>query len=188
MVGDEELADRRGWLIEQRSRLDAGEATWLAELARFDASGAWSADGQLSTVSWLVVFCRMSRATAFEKLRVARQLARRPQVAAALNDGRISYSAARAITRAEDPSPEVDGALVTVAESATVTDVEMIVRAYGAYCDQERPLEERIERRRGIRFFSAGDGLVGIEGQLTEIEAAEVRSVLELLINVEVGG
>jgi Domain of unknown function (DUF222) len=146
---DAEIVDRRGWLIAERSRLDAGEATWLDELARFDTSGAWAADGQLSTLSWLMVFCRMSRSTAFEKLRVARQLAYRPQVAAALAEGRISYSAARAITRAEDSSPEVDDALVTVAESATVADVEMIVRAYDAYRDQDRPLEERIQHRRG---------------------------------------
>jgi hypothetical protein len=181
----EQVDDRRGWLIEQRSRLDAGEAAWLAELARFDASGEWAADGQLSATGWLVVFCRMSRATAFDKVRVARQLALRPQVAAALDEGRISYSAARAITRAEDPSPEVDEALVTVAESATVADVERVVRTYQAYRDQDRPLDERIERRRGIRFLPTGDGLVRIEGYLTELEAAELRTVLELLIEVE---
>lgn len=186
MPGEEgEVADPRGWLIEQRARLDAGESAWLAEVARFDASGAWAADGQLSMLSWLMVFCRMSRSTAFEKLRVARQLARRPAVAAALDEGRISYSAARAITRADDPSPDVDQALVTLAESAPVADLEMVVRAYDAYCDQERPLDERIERRRGIRFVPTGAGLVRIEGQLTELEAAELRSALELLIRVE---
>jgi Domain of unknown function (DUF222) len=183
--GDEEIADRRAWLIEQRSRLDTGEATWLAELARFDTSGAWAADGQLSTLSWLMVFCRMSRSTAFEKLRVARQLTHRPQVAAALTEGRISYSAARTITRAEDPDPQVDDAFVTAAESATVADVEMIVRAYDAYRDQDRPLNEKIQARRGIRFIPVGDGLTRIDGQLTQLEAAELRSALELLINLE---
>jgi hypothetical protein len=74
----------------------------------------------------------MARSTAFEELRVAHQLARRPSVADAFRHGRLSYSAVRAITRMDRPAPEVDEALVELAASgqASILDIEKVVRSY----------------------------------------------------------
>ncbi len=76
--------DVGAWLVERRGELDRGEAGWLERLAEFDRDGLWAAEGQLSCVSWLVWRTNMGRSTAFDKLRVAHQLARRPIVAEAL--------------------------------------------------------------------------------------------------------
>jgi hypothetical protein len=120
----------------------------------------------------------MARATAFEKLRVTRELRSRPLVAAAFGLGRISYCAVRWITRATDTDPEVDEALIAVAEAGTVADVERAVRTYWAYQDQDRPPPERC-RRRGIRFRSDPDGgLVEMSAWLQADEAELFRRLL----------
>ena len=148
------------WLIEQRGALDAAEAVWLERLARFDREGQWAADGQLSAVSWLVWRANMARSTAFDKVRVARELERRPIVAQAFRAGRLSYSAVRALTRLERPDPGVDDALVDLAESgqASIVDLERVVRAYHLYADQERPPPDEAERSRDVRIVPSPDG------------------------------
>ena len=87
------------WLIDHRAEADRAEAVWLERLAEFDREGWWALDGHLSCATWLVWRTNMARSTAFEKLRVAHELARRPIVAEAFRTGGLSYSAVRAITR-----------------------------------------------------------------------------------------
>jgi Domain of unknown function (DUF222) len=149
-----EVTDDGEWLVVQRGLLDRGEAEWLERLARFDREGLWAADGQLSCVSWLVWRTNLARSTAFEKLRVARELARRPLVAEAFRAGRLSYCAVRAITRLDRPDPGVDEALVAVAESgrASIVDVERVVRTYQLYADQERPPADEAELGREVKI------------------------------------
>jgi hypothetical protein len=120
------------WLIEHRTEMDRAEARWLHELAQFDRDGLWAVDGQVSCAGWLVWRTNMARSTAFEKLRVAHELERRPIVADAFRRGRLSYSAVRALTRMDRPDPDVDAALVLLAQSgqASTLDLERVVRSY----------------------------------------------------------
>ncbi|MDQ6838095.1 MAG: DUF222 domain-containing protein [Actinomycetota bacterium] len=127
--------------------MDRGESSWLSALAVFDRDQSWAADGQLSCVGWLVWRTAMARATAFEKLRIARQLLARPVVADAFADGRLSYSAVRAITRIDDPDAEVDAALVELAVMGTVVDVERAVRCYQLHAEQHRAPSDAWARR-----------------------------------------
>lgn len=181
---DGPAVDERVWLLEQRRALDRGEAVWLARLGDFDASGGWAADGQLSCVDWLVWFAKLGRSTAFDKLRVARQLRRRPVLAEAYRAGRLSYSALRAICRAEDASDELDAALVRVAESGTVRDLEVAVRWYRYYRDQERRPGERGPDR-GVRLRRGPEGLTRLEGWLTDAEADQLGAALAALADTE---
>src|SRR5215472_14943514 len=123
--------DTGEWLIEQRARMDRGEAEWLERLAQFDRDGLWALDGQFNCVNWLVWRTNMARSTAFDKLRVAHELGRRPIVADAFRRGLLSYSATRAITRLDRPDPGVDAALVELAQSgqASILDLERVVRS-----------------------------------------------------------
>lgn len=147
------------WLVEQRVVLDRGEAVWLERLARFDRDGWWAADGQLSCVSWLGWRTNLARSTAFDKLRVAPELGRGPIAAGAFGDGRLSYSAVRAITCLDRPDPEVDEALVALAQSgqASIVDVERVVRSYHLYADQERPPPDEPDRVRDVRMVRGGE-------------------------------
>jgi len=78
------LGDRAGvgvvglgrWLADNRALMDRGEAGWLDRLGEFDRNQLWALDGSLSCCSWLMWATGMARSTAFERLRVARELFR----------------------------------------------------------------------------------------------------------------
>jgi Domain of unknown function (DUF222) len=178
--------DTGEWLIEHRADMDRGEALWLQRLAEFDRDGLWALDGQFCCATWLVWRTNMARSTAFEKLRVAHQLARRPIVAEAFRQGRLSYSAARAITRLDRPDPAVDEALVELAQSgqASILDLERVVRSYTLYAQQDRPPAEEAERARDVKIVRGenGTGQVIITSSDLEVEefAATFQAFLDL--------
>lgn len=163
-------ADLGAWLVAGRRATDGCEAAWLAGLAAFDRDAGWAEDGQLSCSAWLIWRAGLARSTAFERLRVAHELSRRPVLAAALADGRASYAMVWAMVRATGTDREVDESFVRVAESGTVRDVEWAVRLYLLHADQERPLHERAPRR-GLRIRDLGDGTARVEGIITDVEA-----------------
>lgn len=184
---DEGLSfDDGRWLVEHRMEMDRAEAVWLDHLARFDRDGLWALDGQLSCVSWLVWKLNMARSTAFEKLRVAHELRRRPVVADAFKEGRLSYSAVRAITRLERPNPDVDRALVELAESgeASILDLERVVRSYQLYADQERPPSDGVDDRRQVRIRRGGDGTGQVTVTLDDLELEEFAATFQAFVDL----
>jgi hypothetical protein len=172
------LDELRSMLTTTARALDVLAGRWLVALGEFDRVQGWIADGALSAVDWLVTHARLARGTAYEKVRVAAELRRRPLVAAALAAGTISYSAARAITRALGATRDVDEALIDVAVAGTVTDVERMVAAYLRYADQDRPPTDPTTRR-GLRAVPGPDGTTRIEAVLTDTDAAELLARLD---------
>lgn len=169
------------WLRARRTALDAGEAAWLAGLARFDREAGWAAEGCGSAVGWLYARAGMARSTAYEKLQMARELERRPVLRDAFRVGRVSYSAVRAIARAVGAEQETDEALVRVAECGSLADVELTVARYLSYAGQDRePAETRA--RRGLHLVRQWDGTTRVEGVLTDLEAAELDARLRRMI------
>jgi hypothetical protein len=175
------------WLIERRAEMDRAEAGWLQQLAGFDRDGLWALDGQCSCATWLVWRTNMARSTAFEKLRVAHELARRPIVAEAFRQGRLSYSAVRAITRLDRPDPDVDEALVQLAQSgqASILDVERVVRSYQLYADQERPPLDGAERARDVKILRGDDGTGQVVVTLGDVEVEEFAATFEAFLDLQ---
>ncbi len=172
------LSDSAGdWLADHKRWLDSGEAAWLEALADFDAYRGWACDGQTTCADWLMWRCGLARTTAYEKVRVAHELRRRPVLAEALAGGRASYCAVRTMVRATGASREVDEAFVAVAEAGTVTDVERAVAAYLLHASQHNPPDDRLSRR-GLRVVPRGDGTCKVEAILTDEEAAELDAAL----------
>jgi hypothetical protein len=170
------------YLSNRRQEMDRGEAGWLDVLSRFDRAEEWRDDGMLSCVDWLRSRCRLARPTAYEKLRVARQMHARPLLAAAFRSGRIGYSATRVIARLEDTTPEVDEALVVVAESGTVEDLERACRAYRLYRGQDQP-DDPVDRR-GVRLLPGVDGTGSVQVGLTDVELEEFRAALDAFLDL----
>jgi hypothetical protein len=183
-VPDETVPDETGaWLISHLAAMERGEAAWLKHLGRFDIDQGWYDDGQLSCAEWLMLRTHMARATAYEKLRIARQLRRRPLIAAAFAQGRLSYSTVRIITRIDDPDPDVDAALVDLAEFGTVTDVERAVAVYERYADQDRPPPDPTLRR-SVKIVRHHDGTGEVHVTLTDIEVEEFASALQAFLDL----
>jgi hypothetical protein len=177
--------DEGRWLIEHRIEMDRAEAAWLERLADFDRDGLWALDGHLCCAAWLVWRMNMARSTAFEKLRVAHELARRPIVAEAFREGRLSYSAVRVITRVDRPDPDVDRALVELAATeASVRDLERVVRAYQLYADQERPPADDVERMRAVRIRRGDDGKGQLVVTLSDLELEEFAATFQAFLDL----
>ncbi len=174
------------WLIEHRADIDRAEALWLERLAEFDRDGLWALDGQFSCATWLVWRTNMARSTAFEKLRVAHELQRRPIVAEAFRQGRLSYSAARAITRIDRPDPAVDEALVELAQSgqASIVDLERVVRSYGLYAQQERPPADAVERARDVKIVRGDNGSGQLVINLGDVELEEFAAAFQAFLDL----
>ncbi|MHB1911720.1 MAG: hypothetical protein ACYCTI_06650 [Acidimicrobiales bacterium] len=115
---------------------------------------------------------------AYEKLRLAHELSRRPVVHDAFANSEISYSAARAICSLDDVSTEVDTALVDLARSGTVLDVEAAVRYYAALSSQDRGGPYDKAERREIRIWKGHHGLGQLRATLTNDELAGVEAML----------
>ncbi|HET7524230.1 MAG TPA: DUF222 domain-containing protein [Acidimicrobiales bacterium] len=178
--------DEGRWLVERSVEMDRAESVWLEKLAEFDRSGQWALDGHLCCATWLMWRLKMARSTAFEKLRVAHELARRPVVAEAFREGRVSYSVVRAITRMERPDPDVDRALVELAESdgATIFDVERVVRSYQLYAEQERPPAKEVDRCRGVGIRRGCDGTGTVMLTLSDVELEEFAATFQAFLDL----
>lgn len=177
------LEERTGeWLVAHRVEMERGEAAWLERLAEFDLAGEWAADGQYTCVDWLSWRLKMARSTAYEKLQVAHELRRRPIIASAFQEGRLSYSAVRVITRIENPDLEVDEALIDLAEAGTVADLEKAARFYKLHADQERPLRSLAPPQTlGVR--SNHDGTATLQITLPEVEIDEMLAIVRAYVD-----
>jgi hypothetical protein len=71
----------------------------LMLVADFDDRFGWARWGFRNCAEWLAYRCDLSISTAREKVRMAHALRLMPKTAAAFEDGRLSYSKARALTR-----------------------------------------------------------------------------------------
>ena len=180
------MVDVGEWLVDRRADMDRAEAGWLERLAEFDREGWWALDGQLSGAAWLVWRTNMARSTAFEKLRVAHELERRPLVAEAFRQGRVSYSAVRALTRLDRPDPDVDRALVELAGSgpASIVDLERVVRSYGLYADQDRPPGDEAGRARDVKILRGGEGTGRVVVTLGDVEVDEFAAAFQAFLDL----
>jgi Domain of unknown function (DUF222)/HNH endonuclease len=122
-LSDAQLADE---IVTWSGRLAAGEARLLALLAEFDRREAWAGPGLLSCAHWLAWRTGLRPGAAREKVRVARALAALPVTRAAFTAGRLSFSQARAVTRAATASDEQTW--VDLCQHSTAGQLERLVR------------------------------------------------------------
>src|SRR4051812_41479208 len=108
-----------GILIKHRAAMDAAEAEWLLLLAEFDRRCGWVIDGHHDAVSWLADKCGLARSTAYERLRVAHELTRRPVLAEAFAAGQVSFAKIRIMTRIVDLGDECDRYLLEAGTAGT---------------------------------------------------------------------
>jgi hypothetical protein len=137
-LSTEELGRR---LVGYSSQITALTGRFLRYLAEFDDRHGWSGAGILSCAHWLSWKTGLSLRTAQEQVRVAHALESLPMTRAAMEEGALSYSKARAISRVATPEREEE--LVRAARSATAAQTERICAAVaGVDRTTERAREE----------------------------------------------
>ena len=98
-----------------RAKVVAAGARWLAGqrqlvrlVAELQSSGEWVVDGSATCAHWVAGALDIEVSTVREWLRIGRKLGRLPIIDAAFDDGRLSYSKVRALTRIATPKHEVE--------------------------------------------------------------------------------
>jgi hypothetical protein len=100
-VADVELGDE---LKSLREAADALEAVSARLLYRFDKSREYASKGHPSAASWMRANCRMTGASAAQRVSVARSLAELPQTQSALAN---AVPESRVVVRLNQPTTRV---------------------------------------------------------------------------------
>jgi hypothetical protein len=153
-------------LVVEWAQIDRGSwVGWVLKLAEFDRDALWAVDGFNNCVSWLEIKCGMGRTTAFEKVRVAHELDRRPMVRAAFAHGSLAFTKAQLITRLEGLDHARDAAFVADAEAMSVRALEARVKNWNYFNsrDEHPNLDDHYGLRRASGFMD-GYGQLVLEG------------------------
>ncbi len=122
-------------IAKKRQAIDALEAEWLADVAEYDRSGGWHADGFFSTASALRHVCHVDQSVAQQYVSLGRKLEKLPEVAAAFADGDLSLRHAQVLANAYTAKraaalADVEAQLVGVARECTPKELHGILRQY----------------------------------------------------------
>ena len=157
--------------------LHAGTYRLLVRLRDFDQRDGWNT-GFLSCAHWLGWRTGIGPAAAREQVRVARALGQLPRISQAMEQGELSYSKVRALTRIA--SPETEGELLELARHATAAQVETVVRAWRRVArNAETEAEGKRHRGRHLMVYADDDGSYVIRGRLDPEVGALLERALE---------
>ena len=133
-------------LITLNAHMSAATYRFLVLVRTFDERVAWGDWGMRSMAHWLNWRCGIQLGAAREQVRVAHALARLPQTAEALAQGRISYSKVRAFSRVA--TVENEDFFLDIAVHGTASHMETIVRHVkrGLAVDEAARLQAMVER------------------------------------------
>lgn len=158
--------------------LAAALCRWLLLVAEFDRREGWASWECRSCTHWLSWQCSMSLRTAQEHLRVAHALGELPLVRAGFSSGELSYSQARAITRAAD-CPAAEEFFVNFARYATAPMLEKAVAGYRRSGRLDDEAAEGRHDQRSFEWWFDDDGMVCFRGRLEPEEAQVVIAAIQ---------
>ena len=146
-------------ITELCSYLYAAEFQLLLKIREFDENGYWGGPGLNSCAHWLNFKCGIGMNAARERVRVARALAALPKISAAFEEGTVSYSKVRAMTRVA--TPENEDFLLNIARHGTAYHVETLVRKYRrVQMQRDTDTANAVHVTRELRYYWDGRRLV----------------------------
>jgi hypothetical protein len=150
-------------LANSRARLDQDEGRWLVVAAR---EGTHARMGYASFVEYVERLFGYSPRFTLEKLRVAEALEKLPALARALDDGLLSWSATRELTRVAVPGTE--GEWLAGAAGKTARDVERLVSGHAPGSKPSEAPEPAL-RRHVIRLEVSGEAFAAFRDAMAKV-------------------
>lgn len=152
----------------------------LQLIAEFDECEGWVADGARSCADWLNLKCGLATSAAREKVRVAKRLNKLPAINKAFEQGDISYSKARAITRVATAKNEDE--LLEIAKKESAGHIEKIVRKYKQVeYNIDKSLEE-LYHSRELKYYQDEHGMWVITARLPQDEGGLVVKAIDEIV------
>lgn len=156
-------------LLKELHRLTKQENTNLSAqldlLVRFDEIEGWRESGAKNCVAWITAHLHLDRRTAWERLRVGRELRKLPLISRLFQIGRLSWSKVRVLTRIANA--ENEQLLAHASTDATVSDVQRICDEY-RWAAEDSDLSDAFKARmhwenRALKWQTLSDGSVLIK-------------------------
>jgi uncharacterized protein DUF222/HNH endonuclease len=164
-------------ISELAAHIHAATCRWLMLVGELDRRRSWADWGCRSCAEWLSLQCGVALGSAREQVRVARRLADLPLVREAFENGRLSYSKVRAISRVATDKTESD--LLELGLQATAAQLERIVRAYRGAVAVELGQANAAHAERFLSWSWEDDGSLLIRGRLPAEDGALLLRSLE---------
>ena len=170
-------------IIDLTHRIATLDYRRLVLIEQFDRLEGWKTEGFDSCAEWLAVRAGIQRATAAEKVRTARALKHLPQTSAAMQQGTISYSNTRAITRVATPQNEAQ--LLAHARANSTEGLERIVRLWKHKSEAEALSEEEVRHaRRHCSVWVDEGGMYTVRATLEPESGALLKRAVEAATDV----
>jgi Domain of unknown function (DUF222) len=175
-----------GLIQIREAGIDPLEAVFATGVRRFDKSGEYKADGALSLTAWLRWKCKLSGGAAMERVEVARQLEKLPQIEAAFAKGDVGFQHVAVLARTAE---HVGAAAVRKAEGTLLQAAQTMDP--GQFVTVAKNFEHRVDAAGALaeanhayqrRYFHIGepqDGLVRFDGLLASEGGATLRTALQ---------
>ncbi len=169
-------------ITELWGHINAAEYRFLKRLAEFDRLEGYARHGLPGTAHWLNWQCGIGAVAARERVRVARALEELPAISAAFEQGQLSYSKVRAMTRVATSANEA--VLLNVALNGTAQHVETLVRRYRRLRRaQDAARSQALHRDRYLQLFYDEDGALVIQARLPAEVGALVKGAIEAVMS-----
>jgi hypothetical protein len=170
------------------AQINAASYRLLQLISELDDQAPWGAWGLASCAHWLNWRCGISLNAAREKVRVAHALKSLPAISSAFENGQLSFSKVRALTRIADGENETK--LLELAFHATAAQVEKLVRAFrhvgrrvGRLAEREQAMARHAARE--LNYYHDEDGSLVIRARLPAEEGTVVLQALNAAMDTQ---
>jgi len=170
----------RAAVVAAGRRWSASQRQLVQLVAQLNASGEWAMDGSPTCAHWVADALDVEVSTAREWLRIGRLLAERPRIDAAFEEGRLSYSKVRTLSRVATAANEEE--LCALAEQVPAG---RLGHALAAWLVRHETSEETEVRQHAARYFSwrtEPDGMVVGYFRLPPVAAATITTPVDALV------
>ncbi len=160
------------------ANINAATYRLLVLIAEFDKRSAWEGDGYRSCAHWLNVRCGIGLPAARDRVRVALTLEALPKISAAFEEGKLSFSKAREMTRVANAANE--DYLLMIAEHGSAQHVAELVRKYRSV-ERREACESAMSQQaeRALAYYWDDDGFLKIEACLPAEQGAVILKALQ---------
>ena len=167
-------------LLEVGSAFSSTQHDLVTLAARFEASNEWILDGAPSAAHWMADRLDVCIATAREWIRIGKALSDLPAVTAALEDGTLSFSKVRALTRIVTTENEAE--LVGFAATIPAGRLGHALAAWSQRHEDPHVRDARHHRERFLKWRVEPDGMVDGRFRLPPGTAAALIAAVEATV------
>lgn len=146
-------------------------------VAALGASREWAADGSPTCAHWVGEALDVEVCTAREWLRIGKALVALPMIDGAFDEGLLSYSKVRMLTRVATAQNEVE--LLELAEGIPAGRLGRALAAWLSARDTPEETEARHRQARGVSWHTDPDGMIAGSFRLPPADAKRLTEVTD---------